>query len=168
MSDVTRNRRDGVLKALDGNTTAPVETEILFMESDFTYSEPEAAEDIAVKNRKGELDHIKAGDPFNGWGRVSFSLKYVDKNIKAAITNPVDSSAIDGDKIPGTKKTVNLEYTIYDEDGSTPVETHKLYNVFFDPGKVVFSEGDEFDTLKAEGVIYGKISGDSRVFTETA
>ena len=64
MADVVRNRRDGVLTAIDGTAVTPISTEIEFMESDFTYKEPEGSEPIAQKNRKGELDHIKKGDPF--------------------------------------------------------------------------------------------------------
>lgn len=165
MATVTRNRRDGVMTVKDGSAT-PVATVLEFMESDFTYHDPEASEPIAVKNRKGELDHVKKNDPFNGWGSASFTLKYISKNAKSAICAPATSTAVAADLVPDAYPCVNLEYAIYDEDGTTVVETHKLYNVYFDPGKAVFSEGDEFDTLKLEGIMYGKVDAGVRKFSE--
>ena len=168
MADAVRNKRDGRLKVIDGTATTPVETEILFAEGDFTYTDPEQNEPIVIKNRKGGLDHVKAADEFAGWGKVNFSLKYVSNAIKENMCNPAVSSAATTDGIPSRYKCVNVEYKILDEDGTTVVETHKLYNVWFDKAKTKFTEGDEYSKLEAEGVIFGKDNSGTRVFSEVA
>lgn len=166
MANAVRNKRDGSLKIADGTAT-PIETEITFAEGDFTYNDPEQNEPIVIKNRKGAMDHVKAADEFAGWGRASFSLKYVSDVIKQLMCNPAVTSAVAADGIPTKYKCVNVLYIIVDEDGSTVVETHKLYNVWFDPAKVKFTEGEEFSKLDAEGVIFGKDDGaGGRIFSE--
>ncbi len=165
MADVTRNKRDGTLKAVDASVT-PVSTTINFAEGDFTYNDPEKAEPIAIKNRQGALDHLKKNDEFNGFGVVSFGFKYVDNNIKDALCNPATTTAVDADGVPASYACVNIEYKILDQDESTEVETHYLYNVWFDPAKTVFSEGDEYSSMSAEGVVFGKVVSGERVFSE--
>jgi hypothetical protein len=163
-ADIVRNKRDGKLKIIDGSTAA-VTTEILFAEGDFTYNEPEANEPIPIKSRDGALDHLKAADKFNGWGSCSFAFKYVDKTNKDILCSPATTSADAGDKIPDDYPVVNVHYEIYEDD--TLKETIKLYNVYFDSGKVTFSEGDEASTMNAEGIIFGKVDDGERVFAET-
>jgi hypothetical protein len=159
-----RNKRDGKLKIVDGSIT-PVTTEILFAEGDMTYNEPEQNEPIVIKDRQGALDHLKKNDEFNGFGTVSFSFKYVDKTNKGLMCSPAANTAIEADGVPDRYPTVNVHYEIYEDD--TLKETIKLYNVYFDPGKVTFSEGDESSTMSAEGTIFGKMDGTTRVFAET-
>lgn len=163
MADVTRNKRDGELKAVDGTST---ETTINFAEGDFTYHDPEANEPIPILDRQGTLDHLKKNDKFSGWGTVSFSFKYVDGDIKDALCSPAVTTAVVDDGIPASYKCVNIEYKIYDQDETTEIETHYLYNVWFDAAKAVFSEGDEYSSMSAEGIIFGKDDSGNRVFSE--
>lgn len=161
-----KNKRDGKLTIIDGNST-PIETEVNFAEGDLTFNEPEKAEPIAIKNRQGELDHLKSSDAFNGWGKISFTAKYVDKNIKERATNPADVTAVEADGIPIEYPTVNVKYEIYD-DTNTVAETYTFFNVFFDPGKCTFNEGDEASTMNYEGIIFGKTNGSKRIFFEVS
>lgn len=162
-----RNKRDGTLSVIDGTPSTPIKSEIQFAEGDFTYNDPEQNEPIVIKNRKGAMDHVKAADEFAGWGNSSFSAKYVSNAIKEKMCNPAVSSAVAADGIPTKYKTVNVEYAIVDEDGTTVVETHKLYNVWFDKAKVKFAEGEESSTLSCEGRIFGKSDGaGGRIFSE--
>jgi hypothetical protein len=147
-----KNRRDGVLTVKDGAANSQVVT---FMESDFTYNEPVEGDPIPIIDRQGYLDHLKLGDPFDGWGQVSFSLKYVNKTIRNALVSPATTTAVTNDQIPSVYKCVNLEFVLYDEAGS-PEEKHTLFNVWFNPGNVRYSEGDEYSTLSATGTIFGK------------
>lgn len=158
MANVVRNRRDAKLTIKDGTGTPQTFT-VDLMEADFTYNEPERAELIAQKDRKGNLNHFKRPDPYNGPGKVSFSSRYVSKDIKFKIAglSIFKTTAVANDGIPASISTMNLEYAIYDEDEITVVETHKLYNVAFDPAKCVFKEGDESDTMSFEGQIMGKV-----------
>jgi len=147
-----KNRRDGILTVKDGGASS---IEVTFMESDFTYNEPVEGDPIAIVDREGYLDHVKEGDPFDGWGQVSFSLKYVDKTIRNALIAPTVTSAVSADNIHSVFKCVNLEFVLYDEAGDAE-EKHTLYNVWFNPGNVRYSDGDEFSTLSAQGTIFGK------------
>jgi hypothetical protein len=147
-----KNRRDGVLTIKDGGTAS---TEVTFMESDFTYNEPVEGDPIPIIDRKGFLDHLKAGDPFDAWGQVSFSLKYLSKAIRNALIAPTVTTAVSNDQIPNVFKCVNLEFVFYDEAGD-PEEKHTLYNVWFNPGNVKYADGDEYSTLSAQGTIFGK------------
>ena len=156
---VTKNKRDGMLTIVDG---AGTRTEVLFSEGGFTYNEPEEAEPIPIQDRIGFLHHMKANDFFNGWGRTSFSFKYADKDVKDALCDPAAISAITADGVPVDYPTVNIEYMLKDNDEENE-EAHMLYNVWFDPAKCVFTEGDEASTMSAEGVIFGKY-GEPRTF----
>ncbi len=149
---VTKNKRDGVLTIVNG---AGLREEVLFSEGGFTYNEPEEAEPIAVQDRIGYLNHMKANDLFNGWGRTSFSFKYVDKDVKDALCTPATATSISADGVPVDYPTVNIEYMLKDNDEENE-EAHMLHNVWFDPAKCVFTEGDDFSTMSAEGVIFGK------------
>lgn len=147
-----KNRRDGTLTVKDGGAGS---TEVTFMESDFTYNEPIEGDPIPIIDREGYLDHMKVGDPFDGWGQVSFSLKYVSKTIRNALVAPSVTTAVTNDLIPSVYKCVNLEFVLCDESGD-PEEKHTLYNVWFNPGNVKYADGDEYSTLSAQGTIFGK------------
>lgn len=162
---VTKNKRDGELSIIDGSMPSAVETTITFCEGDFTYNEPKKKEPIVVKERTGALAHIKSNDAFSGYGQCSFAFKYVNKTIKGLMCNPATTSAIGADKINSRYKTVNVKMILKSEAGATE-ETHTLYNVFFDPGKVVFKESGEYSTLSATGIIFGKIDTDVRKFVD--
>jgi len=167
MSSVVRNKRDGVLKIIDGDGLTTV---ISFAEGDFTYNEPEKAEPIPVLERKGDLRHLKRNDPFSGWGKVSFSFKYVDYAIKKLLNPPAaKTTAIEADMVTDRYPCVKVVYEIYDD--AVVAETHTLYNVWFDPAKSVFTEGEDFSTMNAEGVIFGKYDAGAyghRIFAEVA
>jgi len=147
-----KNRRDGKLVIKDG---AAGSQEVYFMESDFAYNEPVEADPIAILDREGYLDHIKKNDPFDGWGQVSFSLKYVNDTIAAALKSPAATTAVAADGIPSVFPCVNLEFTLYDEAGAAE-EKHTLYNVWFNPGNVRYQDGDEYSKLTATGTLFGK------------
>lgn len=150
-----KNRRDGKLTIVDGTSPTPVETVVEFMESDFTWNEPVANDPIPVKTRKGALDHVKRNDMHAGFGSVSFSLKYVDKDIKEALCEPAETTAVANDKIPDRFVCVNLEFELHNEAGAVE-ETTTLHNVYFKRGQVVYADGDEYSVLKATGIIFGK------------
>jgi len=62
-----------------------------------------------------------------------------------------------------------MELLLKDEAGDDE-ETIKVYNVFFDPGKVVMKDGDDYSTLACEGYVFGKhddTADDDRRFSET-
>jgi hypothetical protein len=150
-----KNRRDGVLTVIDGTPVTPVEVEVEFLESDFTYNEPVANDPIPIKTRKGALSHVKRNDMHAGFGEVSFSLKYVNNDIKEALCNPANTTAVEADKIPAKCKCVNLQFELYNEAGAVE-ETHVLHNCYFKRGQVVYQDGDEYSTQKATGIIFGK------------
>jgi hypothetical protein len=152
MAAVTKNRRDGYLVVKDG---AGGSEEVCFMNSDFTYNDPVAADPIPITNRKGALHHVKENDPFSGWGATSFSFKYVNKDLKEALCNPAVTTAVPDDLIPARYKCVNLEFVLTDQNGEIE-EIHHLYNVYFDRGKCVYNDGDEYSTMSATGTIFGK------------
>lgn len=165
-----KNRRDGKLTIVDGTSPTPVETVVEFMESDFTWNEPVANDPIPIKTRKGALDHIKRNDMHAGFGEVSFSLKYVDKDIKEALCEPAETTAVANDKIPDRFVCVNLKFELHNEAGAVE-ETTTLHNVYFKRGQVVYADGDEYSVLKATGIIFGKydVAADSkRKFVTTA
>ncbi len=170
---VTKNRRDGYLDIKDGDTG---EQRVHFMNSDFTYHDPVEAEPIPILDRPGNLDHVKKNDSHSGWGAVTFSFKYVDKDIRDALANiagttdPYTTNTAEAaDGIPKDRYgCVNLEFVLLDEDGD-PEETHKLWNVWFNPGNLVFNDADEASTMSASGIIFGKYDGAARFdrnFTE--
>ena len=159
---VTKNRRDGTLTIVDGSVT-PVQTLIEFAEGDFTYNEPAMKEPIVIKNRKGELKFLKVDDKFSGFGRVSFSFQYQNKTIRGLLSDPATTSAVAADKIHSNYKTVNLVFVLNNESGA-PEETHTLYNCRFARGNVKFKEGNEYNTISAEGIIMGKIDAGVRKF----
>ncbi|HPH11298.1 MAG TPA: hypothetical protein PKW59_10570 [Thermotogota bacterium] len=166
---ITKNSRDAELNIISGVASASA-TALAFPEGDFTYNDPEQSEPIAIKNRAGELDHVKANDIFNGFGKCSFSSKYVNKDIKNALCDPDATTAVTNDGIPKEYPTVNIEYELYDPVSGDLEETIKLYNVFFDPGDVVFKEGDEYSILTANGIVFGKYDAGAfgeRLFSET-
>ncbi len=166
--DITRNKRDCILKIRDGATT-PGEKLLKLAEGDFTYNPPEKSEKIFVKNKKGYLDHTKEGDPFNGAGKVSWTDKFKDFSILEAVTNPATTSAVAADLIPAASPTVNLHHGIYDDDGVTLVKVVNIYNVHFDPGKQIYSEGDNYNTIKFAGEILGKYDAEApgeRIFVD--
>lgn len=150
-----KNRRDGKLTIKDGTTPTPISTVVEFMESDFSYNEPVANDPIPIKTRKGVLDHVKRNDMHAGFGEVSFSLKYVNIDIKEALCSPSKTTAITADKIPDKYVCVNLVFELMNEAG-TVEETHTLHNCYFKRGQVTYQDGDEYSTLSATGIIFGK------------
>ncbi len=150
---VTKNRRDGYLLIRDGLGN---EEQVYFMNSDLTFNDPAENDPIAILNRPGHLDHIKKNDSFSTWGSVSFSLRYVDKDIRDYLIDPTTSTLTEDDKIPPERyKTVDLIFVLLDESEDEE-EVHEMFNVWFNPGNVVFNEGDEVNTLNASGSILGK------------
>lgn len=166
---VVKNKRDGELSVTCGVATAAVTAVLDFCEGDFAYEDPVEGEPIAILNRIGELDHVKANDPHNGFGKCTFSAKYVNKNIKDKLCTPAATTAVEADGIPSVFTCVNMELALKDEAGDLE-ETIYVYNVFFDPGKVVYKDGDNYSTLTAEGYVFGKYddtADNDRRFSET-
>ncbi len=149
---MTKNRRDGVLVVKDGYEN---ETEVCFMNSDFTYHEKPQGEAFPILHRTGALAHLKKGDQHGGFGIVRFSLKYINADIRHALISPLLTTAINLDRIPDAYPCVHLEFRILDSYGEIE-ELHNLHNVWFDAGKVIFNEGDDYDSLVGEGVIFGR------------
>ncbi len=163
---VTKNRRDGYLLVKDGNAA---EDEVTFMNSDITFHDPVELEPIPIKDRKGNLDHVKRNDPFGGWGMVSFSFKYVDRDLREKLSEPEESTVVTDDKVPDGYPCVNLEFVLLDESGD-PEEIIYMYNVWFNPGNLVFNDGDESSNMSAQGTIFGKYDAsatNNRRFTKS-
>ncbi|AKI96584.1 hypothetical protein [Kosmotoga pacifica] len=159
ISTIVKNKRDGKLIIKDGNATTPASFEVAFAEGDFTFTPPAEGDPIIVKDKKGAFAHAKKGDALANLGKVSFSFKYCDKNAYEALTcGTVDGvawvSTSDGDAtIP--YDTVDIVYEIYADDGVTVEETYTFTKVWFNPGNIQFKEGEEANTMSAEGVIFG-------------
>lgn len=162
-SSIVKNKRDGKLVIKDGSLT-PQTLELTFAEGDLSIVFPKTGEPIPIKDRTGALSHIKAGDAFADFGRVSFTFKYTDKDPVEALKcgtvagNAWVSTASGDNTIPASYKTVDLEFTIYDQDGVTVAETWTITKVWFNPGSINFKEGDEANTVSAEGIVFGAIT----------
>lgn len=165
ISTIVKNKRDGVLTIKDGTSTTPNTFVVNFSEGDLRYVPHSQSRPILIKDNQGARSHYKKGDEFEAEGTISFSFKYCDRNARAALTcGTVDSTvwtstAASDSNIPSFYKTVDIEYQIYaDIDAGTKGEIITFTKVWFNPASIQFSEGDEANTLSAEGLILGEIT----------
>lgn len=165
ISTIVKNKRDGVLTIKDGTSPTAKTFTVNFSEGDLRIVPHSNSRPILIRDNQGARSHYKKGDEFEAEGTVSFSFKYCDRNAKQALLcGTVDSqawtsTAASDSNIPSFYKTVDIDYQIYtDIDAGTKGEKYAITKVWFNPGSIQFAEGDEANTLSAEGLILGDIT----------
>lgn len=147
---VTRNLRDGqLIIADDGGTAGMDKVTVDLEEGDLSYTERKP---VTIVTDRGVLDHARLApeEPVE----LSFTMKFQSFSVHDTIT-PYDAltqtggaSAWGSDEPNSDVYAVILEFTIDDPANGTD---EVLTFARFCPEEIVFTEGEEYNTLRCSG-----------------